>query len=1397
MDGGGGAASRHVGPPRALDVQQFAAARASEVQVLYNALKAQQQKEEKSSLTTTRHLRRRTASHNRRLPFRWRNNSAAQAGKKEKEKKTIDKATVGSSSLPKDEIGPPTPAEESSRKRKPEKRIPSRRVRRRIELQGVRDGTTSCMRDGTRRLATHVWHAKRFPMMKTWGYSLPKGLPGRGRGSKAVFKWVKEAAVLHDASYIGVIELQGTQGAILKILCQILEPPPSGSRAKEEEMHGLLYGNAVLHNVGKAAFEAIAPVTILWRPSSSSGGVGTSELFTVGERAAEERQLWISVHPSAFDNVLLVLSTACEQQGLDNLQSRVKCHSRRGDLARFDIFGRKALQVLQKVLRPIPRKLAHLSSSTEAGPVSVHQDLNTDLTTNTSPDVSQPLSGRIFAKADCLPAAAVLALDVYDPRDTPKSFYSGTNTNMSGNAPDGMDDSNLRSDSPYSSNHPMVEEGAVQDRKPPVDAIEDTGGTEWENLVGNGLSKEVSDSPYLWSPQPERKFAALSQKAFSEKRHKRRKAYFSGVDKDFLHSSFQEGALNSRLRSGACPVLLLKHAHSSASASGWSIILPITWVQAFLVPLVFAGGHVIGLRERHWLATDAGLPYFPHDFPDCPAHAEHLAIESAAFNSTNEGRPPSKRSPCSPVSPLQRSIMCTYRDHILKCSGKTAPVASELVDEEHGEQSVEAKCTTPAGGIPRLADVNGDIAMTEAASLATREPSPPVSLFVSSEFTNVDGDTKQPATCDKVTSSSKSPEGCENVLGVNSPKPNAPLAEDLASLTESLPDTVPSLEVSTPGIDGEILSEFASPEGDTPGTMVSGSLVPTEACPIQDGVGIPELTVPLGYNPVKEGSSASQDTGPALPVHSVDGALNPEFANPDGDIQMPGFEALVKSSSESPAPCQAVDGTFIPELSRPNGDISVSVDGVTLEAALERDTAQTLEGVSMTDIAKPLRDTAADEVKSLPDTVLPLPLAFPDIDAAVVPEVIHLDEDSEMVATGAEVSRSPSSEIVDKRTAEPSLQQLTKPHDHDATVLDDVPQHGINSSSAAASQLEQPIFDAHETERFSLEVKAIAVEEMIVSRSIEFDHLEVPEVMGNVTDSRGRDKPSIPLRGSVGYHTSLGLNSDMKSTRESPTLPFFVARTLEALMKVFRENGLQSALLLCSSISNSRSVQHGLRKGTLEWRASHDRVETSACTGKSNIHAMVGGHGKGCYVRVLIKIPRKGVLKENGLLCCPTKEDFDAFLSRSLHWQGVETSWQNPQSKELKKRKGKRKEKGKRKRKEEAAKSPTHQSYIEAEDIANSTTTTTQLAVGYEECCSREAIGCITSTGLQGSSWLGTGICEVSSLMKLRAMQWQDQRWWNNREIFLLAGNSLSPILRPVMVSIVLETGSEQDITWL
>lgn len=173
MDGG----SRHAGAPRTLDVQQFANARGAEVQSLYAVLKSngqgkQEEEDEEGAAAggPPRHLRRRTTSHSRRRSFFWQRKYKV-LKVREVEMAETEKKNEGAA-----ENGAGVKGESQQEK---EEKLPCRRVRRRIELKGDEIGGGGCANDGTQRLVTHVWHAKRFTMTKIWGHWLAEGLPGR------------------------------------------------------------------------------------------------------------------------------------------------------------------------------------------------------------------------------------------------------------------------------------------------------------------------------------------------------------------------------------------------------------------------------------------------------------------------------------------------------------------------------------------------------------------------------------------------------------------------------------------------------------------------------------------------------------------------------------------------------------------------------------------------------------------------------------------------------------------------------------------------------------------------------------------------------------------------------------------------------------------------------------------------------------------------------------------------------------------------------------------------------------------------------------------------------------------------------------------------------------------
>ncbi|CAK7348448.1 unnamed protein product [Dovyalis caffra] len=172
-------------PPRKINVQKFAETRASELESLHSIVSNRVN----NNFRSQRNKRRRTTAYD---------NQAAKKRHRKRRKlglfgKASDDLALASEKEP--------------------KKVP-RRVRRRIELKKNPEIGFATSGDGTKRLRTHVWHAKRFTMSKLWGFHLPLGLHGSGRGSRALLKWYRDRAVVHDGSYYTAIQLEGPEASI-------------------------------------------------------------------------------------------------------------------------------------------------------------------------------------------------------------------------------------------------------------------------------------------------------------------------------------------------------------------------------------------------------------------------------------------------------------------------------------------------------------------------------------------------------------------------------------------------------------------------------------------------------------------------------------------------------------------------------------------------------------------------------------------------------------------------------------------------------------------------------------------------------------------------------------------------------------------------------------------------------------------------------------------------------------------------------------------------------------------------------------------------------------------------------------------------------------------------------
>ncbi|XVF73191.1 hypothetical protein PTKIN_Ptkin12aG0181300 [Pterospermum kingtungense] len=200
---------------------KFAESRASELESLYSAISTRLNNDFRSR----RNKRRRTTAFD--------NQVADKRNRKRRRLTKVDKANVSGS--------------ETDEKNK--SRLP-RRVRRRLELKKNPDSGYVTSGDGTKRLRTHVWCAKRFTMTK------------RGRGSRAVLKWFKQGVLVRDASYNAAVQLEGPEDSLMAILQMVPVPSPSvqSKGVLDSILPGITYGTAMLHHVEAPFSQPIALV---------------------------------------------------------------------------------------------------------------------------------------------------------------------------------------------------------------------------------------------------------------------------------------------------------------------------------------------------------------------------------------------------------------------------------------------------------------------------------------------------------------------------------------------------------------------------------------------------------------------------------------------------------------------------------------------------------------------------------------------------------------------------------------------------------------------------------------------------------------------------------------------------------------------------------------------------------------------------------------------------------------------------------------------------------------------------------------------------------------------------------------------------------------------------------
>nr|KAF6426729.1 POP1-like protein, ribonuclease P/MRP subunit [Molossus molossus] len=594
--------------PKYITASTFAQARAAEISAM---LKAVTQKSSNSLVfqTLPRHMRRRAMSHNvKRLPRRLQEIAQKEAEKAVHQKK-----------------------EHSKNKCHKARRC---HINRMLEFNRRQKKNIW--------LETHIWHAKRFHMVKKWGYCL--GERPTAKSHRACYRAMTNCCLLQDLSYYCCLELKGKEEEILKALSPMCSTDTGLTFAAVHCLSGKRQGSLMLYRANKYPQDMLGPVTFIWKPERTPGDT------------SESRQLWIWLHPALKQDILEeikvmcqciepVKSTICIPDPLmtpSQEKSQTKLPDEKIDKKRKWRDDGENAKPIKKFIgdgtRDSHQPCSWISSTTDI----IISDLTMEINRFR---LIGPLSHSILTEA--LKAASVHA-EGEDTEKTPHHWWIEACKN-----PDSV---------------------SLHHKQKSI--FELLGGitSPAEIPAGTILGLTVGD-PRINLPQKRSRVFPNAEKC--QDNEKVRQLLLEGVPVECTHSfiwnqaickSVTENKISdqdlNRKRSellvpgsqlvlgpheSKIPLLLIQQPGKVTGddrrgwGSGWDVLLPKGWGMAFWIPFIYRGARVGGLKEAIVHSQYKRSPYIPGDFPDCSAGI--LFAEEQARNLLEKYKrcPPAKR----------------------------------------------------------------------------------------------------------------------------------------------------------------------------------------------------------------------------------------------------------------------------------------------------------------------------------------------------------------------------------------------------------------------------------------------------------------------------------------------------------------------------------------------------------------------------------------------------------------------------------------------------------------------------------------------------------------------------------------------------------------------------------
>ncbi|KFR13046.1 Ribonucleases P/MRP protein subunit POP1, partial [Opisthocomus hoazin] len=588
--------------PKYITVSTFAQARAAEINAM---LKAVAQKSSNSLVfqTLPRHMRRRAMSHNiKRLPRRLQ-----EIARKEVEVRTfinepehICKTSVHTQVL---KLGLTFGFKMQEHLKF------NRRQRKNIWLE------------------THIWHAKRFHMVKKWGYCL--GDSPTEKSYRACYRAMTKHCLLQDLSYYCCLELTGKENELLKQLGRICSIDTGLTFEEACCLSGRFEGSVNFYRADRYPEDMLGTVTFIWKPRDGS----------------ENRQLWIWMHPALKRDILRELKEIFQCSEPEEIYIPEPVTASVQEEEQVDVvlsLGKKRKKEDKEGEKAVPVK--KIIGDGTRDPFQSYSWVSQSAGVVISDRTMEILRYRLIG---------------------PLSHSVLTETLKAASLQTELTDSDIELNNWWVENCKDSEKVSLHQRQSAIFELLEGMSSPSEMPPGTILGLTVGDPRVNL---PKKKTKAMPDFEKYQDNDKVRQLYLEGVpvdcarsfiwdqdicknvtenkisEQDLNHKRAQLLVPGSHLDLGPCeskiPILLVQQPGKMAGedrpgwGSGWGSYLPKGWGMAFWIPFVKA------LKHSEYQRT----PHTPNDFPDCQAGMQFAKELETSLLEKFKRRPPAKRA---------------------------------------------------------------------------------------------------------------------------------------------------------------------------------------------------------------------------------------------------------------------------------------------------------------------------------------------------------------------------------------------------------------------------------------------------------------------------------------------------------------------------------------------------------------------------------------------------------------------------------------------------------------------------------------------------------------------------------------------------------------------------------